>query len=69
MIQKLPLSWLQLSRWYGAAFDFVSPDTKSVRFSGSVSKYDSLDEVLERLERTSNVRFDRMDDKILVNKR
>lgn len=67
--ERLERIVLQLSRWYGAAFDFVSPDTKSVRFSGSVSKYDSLDEVLERLERTSNVRFDRMDDKILVNKR
>lgn len=60
---------LQLSRWYGETFAFVNQDAKKVRFSGSVSKYDSVDEVLERLERTSNVRFTRVGDRILINKR
>lgn len=60
---------LQLSRWYGESFAFVNQDAKKVRFSGSMSKYDSVDEVLKRLERTSNVRFTRVGDRILINKR
>lgn len=67
--ERLEIIVRQLERWYDVRFEFVGDAVREVRFSGSVSKYDSLAEVVGRLEATSNVHFTRVGDKILVNRK
>ncbi|MGM9476150.1 FecR domain-containing protein [Pedobacter sp. GSP4] len=47
----------KLSRWYGVNFVMESRYEKMPSFSGSVSRFDNISEVLKMLEETGNIKF------------
>ena len=47
---------VQLARWYDVTFEFSAPD-KERRFTGMVRKYADLNDVLDMIEKTTNVKF------------
>ena len=66
--EDMPLKELtvKLARWYGVDFSFVDEPTKEFRFSGAVTKYRSLDYVLNMISKTTNVVFTEENGKIVV---
>ncbi|WP_270544023.1 FecR family protein [Butyricimonas paravirosa] len=66
--EDMPLKELtvKLARWYGVDFSFVDEPTKEFRFSGAVTKYRSLDYVLNMISKTTNVIFTEENGKIVV---
>ena len=56
----------RLSRWYGVTFEFSDTAAKELRFSGAVTKYRSLDYVLDMISKTTQVKFREENGKILV---
>lgn len=47
----------QLSRWYDVQFSFSAPELSQRYFTGIVVKYKNLEESLEMIEKTTNVKF------------
>lgn len=64
----LPIERLatRLSRWYGVTFEFNDAAAKKLRFSGAVTKYRTLDYVLEMISKTTKVKFREDNGKIIV---
>lgn len=64
----LPIERLaaRLSRWYGVTFEFSDDAAKELRFSGAVTKYRTLDYVLNMISKTTQVKFREDHGKILV---
>ena len=48
---------VQLARWYDVTFEFSAPEYKERRFTGMVRKYADLNDVLDMIEKTTNVKF------------
>lgn len=66
--EDMPLEELviKLKRWYGVDFNFKEESAKQFRFSGAVTKYRSLDYVLNMISKTTNVEFVDKNGKIVV---
>jgi len=47
----------RISRWYDIEYTFQNPAAKSVAFNGEISRYAHVEQVLDLLRMTSNVRF------------
>ncbi len=47
----------QLSRWYSIEVQFANKDIRQIRFTGSISKHQDIDQVLRLLEITGKVKF------------
>lgn len=60
---------VKLSRWYGVDFVFEDMAAKELRFSGAVTKYRSLDYVLDMIAQTTNVEFIENQEKIIIRTR
>ena len=45
----------QLTRWYSAKVFYMNPEVKSMRFSGSLDKYDEIEKFIDIIEATQNV--------------
>lgn len=54
---KLNDIMVQLARWYDVQFTFSAPEYKERRFTGVVRKYEDLNDVLDMIEKTTNVKF------------
>ena len=48
---------VQLARWYDVQFSFSAPEYKERRFTGVIRKYEDLNDVLDMIEKTTNVKF------------
>ena len=48
---------VQLARWYDVQFTFSALEYKKRRFTGVVRKYEDLNDVLDMIEKTTNVKF------------
>ena len=48
---------VQLSRWYDVQFTFSASEYKKRRFTGVIRKYEDLNDVLDMIEKTTNVKF------------
>ena len=48
---------VQLARWYDVQFTFSASEYKKRRFTGVVRKYEDLNDVLDMIEKTTNVKF------------
>lgn len=57
---------VKLERWYGVKFVFGNEAGKSLRFSGAVTKYRSLDYVLGIITKTTSVRFKENGESIVI---
>jgi len=55
--ESLPSIIQKLSRWYGVRFVMDSRYELMPSFSGSVSRFDNISEVLKMLEETGNIKF------------
>ncbi len=59
----------KLSRWYNVEFFFEDNSLKELRFSGAVTKYRSIDYLLDLIEKTNNVDFRIKGDAIWISHR
>ena len=48
---------VQLARWYDIQFTFSASECKERRFTGVIRKYEDLNDVLDMIEKTTNVKF------------
>ena len=48
---------VQLARWYDVQFTFSASECKERRFTGVIQKYEDLNDVLDMIEKTTNVKF------------
>ncbi|MFD2581541.1 FecR domain-containing protein [Pedobacter vanadiisoli] len=55
--EPLPSIMQKLSRWYGVQFVMNVRSERTPSFSGSVSRFDNISEVLKMLEETGNIKF------------
>lgn len=55
--ESLPSILRKVSRWYNVDVEFVNPDSRSITFTGSVSRFENVSGMLKALQRTSKVRF------------
>ena len=67
--EDMPLEELiaKLSRWYGVTFVFGDDAARHLRFSGAVTKYRTLDYVLNMISKTTDVAFAEKEGKIVIH--
>jgi Fe2+-dicitrate sensor, membrane component len=56
----------RLSRWYNVEVSFLNESVKKLRFSGDLTRYDNIDQILELIEVTQKVKFTIKDRALLV---
>lgn len=56
----------QLERWYNVKVDYASDDLKTIRFTGSILRNESLGYALELIQKISDVRFSKRGNHVLV---
>ncbi|WP_165836063.1 FecR family protein [Marinifilum breve] len=56
----------RLSRWYNVEVSFINESVKKLRFSGDLTRYDNIDQILELIEITQKVKFTIKDRNLLV---
>ncbi len=49
----------KLGRWYDVTFELRDADVREIRFTGNLPKYKDLEQVLDKLELTTHIRFER----------
>lgn len=57
-----------LSRWYDFHVFFQNPEVKEVLFSGELRRFDSFNDILRLIEKTSDVKFSTTGNTVLVSK-
>lgn len=65
--QSLELLLNELSRWYNLEIFYMSPSLKDLHFTAWFSRSSSIEEVIEKLERTQKIRLE-LKDRILIVK-
>lgn len=67
--EDMPLEELtvKLSRWYGVTFVFSDEAVKKLRFSGAMTKYRTLDYVLDMISKTTDVTFGLRKNRVTVS--
>ncbi|MFC2137760.1 FecR domain-containing protein, partial [Bacteroidota bacterium] len=59
----------RLSRWYNTEVHFETEKLKNYHFSGTLNRYDNIDEILDMIALTTNIEFKISDNMILVKKK
>ena len=54
-----------LSRWYDAEVFFANNNRKNIRFTGNLQRSATIQEILEKIEKTEEVKF-RIDNKTII---
>lgn len=49
----------KLGRWYDVTFVLRDTEVREIRFTGNLPKYKNLEQVLDKLELTTHIRFER----------
>lgn len=57
-----------VGRWYGRQVVFDSDHLRTVRFTGSLSRYESIENTLEVIGTLANVKIEQQENKILISK-
>jgi len=57
----------KLSRWYNIEFSFINTTKKNLHFSGTLYKYNDIEETLHILELATNVKFNNTGETVEVN--
>lgn len=57
---------LEVSRWYNVQISYDLPEIRKMRFYGTVSRFENVSKVLEKLELTDKVKFEIKDKQIKV---
>ena len=58
---------LQISRWYDVEVSYQDESIKNIQFSGSITRFGNISEILKKVELTEKVRFKIEGRKIMVN--
>ncbi|MEB2774677.1 DUF4974 domain-containing protein [Algoriphagus sp. D3-2-R+10] len=64
--KSLEAIMLDLSRWYDVSVQFEDPEMKKLPFTGEFRRYENLEEVLNLLEKTGEVKFETERRKIII---
>ena len=56
-----------VGKWYGREVSFDSEALRKVRFTGSLSRYESIDNTLEVISGIANVKMEQQDNKIVIH--
>ncbi|MCD0487599.1 FecR family protein [Pedobacter sp. MC2016-14] len=65
--QKLSELMKRVERWYNVQVSYKNNEIKDLTFTGEISKYDKIEELLKILERTGRVKFEIEGSKIIVS--
>ena len=65
--QNLSEMMVTLSRWYDVDVKFENQDAENIKFTGSIRRYDHLEEILKIIERTKEVKFTIREKEIIIN--
>jgi ferric-dicitrate binding protein FerR (iron transport regulator) len=57
---------MRLSRWYDVEIFFLNESVRDLRFTGDLTRYDNIDQILELIELTQKVKFTIKDRSLLV---
>ena len=57
----------RLGRWYNFETRFINPETRNYHFSGTLGRYENINEILEMISLTTNIFFEIRDNTIFVN--
>lgn len=55
-----------LSRWYNIDYIFVNLNARDIRFYGTLNRFKDIKELLNKFEKTGNVRFEYQNNNILI---
>ncbi|NJO89409.1 MAG: DUF4974 domain-containing protein [Chloroflexia bacterium] len=55
-----------LSRWYDVEIVFKAENAKEMRFTGDLKRYEKIEKILEKIEKTNEVKFEIKDKVITV---
>ncbi len=58
----------KLERWFDFQLFYANEEVRDMRFRGAISKYDSFDTVLRKLEKTTDIRFEIKGNTVIVSK-
>jgi transmembrane sensor len=58
----------KISRWYNVEIEYADSEAKEVMYYGSISRFEKVSQVLRKFEQTGEVRFDIINNKIVVHK-
>lgn len=56
-----------VGRWYGLQVDFASNKLRNIRFTGSLSRYESIENTLEVIGTIANVKMERQESRIIIS--
>jgi transmembrane sensor len=59
----------KMERWYNVKVFFENQDMKNLRFSARLSRYGNIENVLKKMEQTTQVKFIINDDSVIVRRR
>lgn len=59
----------ELERWYGIKVFFQSNELKEMRFSARINRYGNIDDILNKMQQTTDVHFDIKDNIIQIKKK
>lgn len=57
-----------VAKWYGLQVVFTSDQLRTVRFTGSLSRYESIENTLEVIGAIANVKVEQQDTRIIISK-
>lgn len=66
--ERLENIMIRLSRWYNVEVFFLNNESKDVRFTGDLARYEDFNNVLEMIELTDKVKFSIKNRSVLVEK-
>ncbi|NOU60856.1 FecR family protein [Marinifilum caeruleilacunae] len=64
--ESLEKIMMRLSRWYDVEIIFLNESVRDLRFTGDLTRYDNIDQILELIELTKKVKFTIKDRSLLV---
>jgi len=67
--ERLEDIMIRLSRWYNVEVFFMNTESKNIKFSGDLTRYEDFNGVLEMIELTEKVKFSIKNRSVLVEKK
>lgn len=67
--ERLEDIMVRLSRWYDVEVFFMNTESKNIKFSGDLTRYEDFNSVLEMIEFTDKVKFSIKNRSVLVEKK
>ena len=56
-----------LARWYDVEFQFNNDETRKVKFSGNLKRYENIQSILVKLSKTNEITFSAYENTIFLN--